>query len=85
MPRYHFNVHNGHSETDRDGMELPNIAEARSQALYLAEENIRASARRAGFGEEWRVEVTDDTDMILFRMDFIIVDAEAAANHTAPL
>ena len=79
MPRYHFNVYDGHSEMDRIGTEFVNVVEARIQALELAGGLIRESARQADFGEDWRIEVTDSDGMLLFRMDLIVVDAPAVS------
>ena len=36
MPRYHFNVHDGVSLPDRDGVELPNLPAARKEAVRYA-------------------------------------------------
>ena len=77
MPRYHFNVYDGHAEMDVDGTELPDIDAARADALRLAGAIIADAGARADLGEEWRVEVTDDTGLMLFRMDFVVADAPA--------
>lgn len=79
MPRYHFNIHDGHSEIDRDGTELPDIQTARSEALQLAGTIISDAGRRVEFGEDWRVEVTDDSGLVLFRMDFVVVESPAVS------
>ena len=77
MPRYHFNVHDGHTDIDREGTELPDVQSARSEALRLAGAIIDDAGRRSDLGEEWRVEVMDETDLMLFRMDFIVVESPA--------
>ena len=74
MPRYHFNVYDGPAEMDVDGSELSNVQQARIEALRLAGVIIHDAATRANFGEEWRVEVTDDTGLMLFRMDFVVAE-----------
>ena len=77
MPRYHFNVYDGRNDVDVDGHELPDIQAARAEALQLAGEIIRDDAQRAGLGREWRIEVTDDTGLLLFRMDFVVAESPA--------
>lgn len=36
MPRFHFHVLDGSAVTDIEGLELPNIAAARTEAIRLA-------------------------------------------------
>lgn len=83
MPRYHFNVYDEHVSLDTDGTVLSDLQAARFEALQLAGEIIRDAAMRAELGEEWRLEVTDDTRLVLFRMDFVVADAPAAVRARA--
>ena len=82
MSRYYFNVQDGRSDIDRDGTELPDVQSARSEALRLAGAIIDDAGRRGDLGEEWRVEVTDDTGLMLFRMDFIVVESAAVPKRS---
>ena len=75
MPRYHFKVMDGHSEIDHDGTELPDVLSARIEALRLAGEIIKDAAHLASLGSDWRVEVTDDRGLMLFRMGFVVMDS----------
>ena len=77
-PRYHFNVYDGRRLLDEEGTVLPDIRRARQAALATAGELIRDSAKRSKIDEEWRMEVTDGTGLLLFRLDFVISDASAA-------
>ena len=79
MPQYHFNVHDGVDRPDRDGRELRDIHAARAEALVLAGEVIRDAGMRADIGEDWRIEVTDDTGLTLFLMSFLVVESPAVA------
>ena len=36
MPRYFFNVYDGHSSLDQDGVEFPDIYKAQNGAIRLA-------------------------------------------------
>ena len=80
MPRFHFNVYDGVSDIDKEGVELPDWEAARAQAVRVAGQIIKDGAKRIALGEDWRLEVTDYKGLILFRMDFSILASPAAAN-----
>ncbi len=72
MPRYHFNVSNGVSSVDKQGIDLPDIQAARSEALSIVETIVAEAAQRPNYGDKWRMEVTDHAGQPLFRFDFKI-------------
>ncbi len=80
MPRYYFHVHDGFTRMDAEGSELPNLQAARAEALKRAGAIIADAGARADFGEEWRLEVTDHTGLMLFRMDFVVAESPAAGH-----
>ena len=75
MPRYHFNVFDRDGTPDLDGTELPNHNAARREAIRLAGALLEQEGERLGLGEDWRMEVTDGTGLILFRLDFPVIEA----------
>ena len=75
MPRFHFNVYDGVSEPDPEGTELPDWQTARLEAIRLACEILKDDAHRIGLGEDWRIEVTDSTGLILLQMTFQVIEA----------
>ena len=75
MPRFHFNVYDGHSEIDWEGTEFPDWRAARIAAIELAGEIIRDNAKQISSGEIWRIEVTDDGDFVLLRLDLSVVES----------
>lgn len=77
MPRYHFNVYDGVSSLDLDGTELPDWQTARIEAIRLAGEILKDDADRIDLGEDWQIEVTDHTGLVLFRMVLHVVEAAA--------
>ena len=81
MPRYHFNIHDGRNEVDREGTELPDLHEARRQAIKLAAAVLDDEGTSLRDGEDWHMEVTDATGLVLFRLDFSISHAPAAASR----
>lgn len=81
VPRFHFNVYDGVSEVDRVGTELGNYDEARIEAMRLAGEILKNTAHRLVLGEDWRMEVTDDVGLILFRLDFTVLEAPAVSGN----
>jgi hypothetical protein len=71
MPRYFFNIHDGKHIIDREGTELPDIAQARSDAVDLAGRTIAEMGDDFWTDEaEWRMEVADETGKVLFELRF---------------
>jgi hypothetical protein len=71
MARYFFNVHDGKDVIDRDGTELRDEAEARSEAVRLAGQCILDLGEAFWTsGEEWRLEVSDEERRTLFSLTF---------------
>ena len=77
MPRYHFNVYDGHSEIDTEGTDLLDWQHARREAVRLAGAILANEADKLLLGEEWRLEVADPTGLILFRLDFSFHESAA--------
>jgi len=72
VPRYHFNVYDGVTLLDKKGVELPDTMFARREAIRYAGVLLEEGARLESLGSEWRMEVTDGSDLILFRLDFFV-------------
>lgn len=70
MPRYFFNVEDGLALPDFAGVELEDIDAARTEAVRLGEAFIAEEPRAFDAGGPWRVDVTDEWGLILFRHDF---------------
>ena len=66
MPRYFFNVHDGHSQLDKDGTDLAGPDEAHAMAMRLAGEIFRDEAERMVLGTAWRVAVLDEAGKSVF-------------------
>lgn len=78
MPRYHFNVHDGTSVPDDEGMELPSLKSARSEAVKLAGALLTDQYETFWNGHEWHMEVTDSEGTVLFTLTFFSTEAPAA-------
>lgn len=83
MPRFHFNVYDGQSLPDREGTDLPDSTTARLRAIEHAGEILQDDASRIGLGEDWRMEVTDERGVILFRLDFVVMEAPVLTHARA--
>jgi hypothetical protein len=70
MPRYFFHVHDGCSTRDNDGTELPDIFAAQEEAIRLSGELLSEIGGKFWNGAEWSLEVTDQTERVLFRLRF---------------
>ena len=83
MPRYFFHVRDGHDMPDLDGTELPNAETARREAVQMAGRLIADRPLQFVDGTQWHIEVTNEADMILFRLDFLATDAPVSKRATA--
>lgn len=83
MPRFHFNVYDGIDEPDREGTDFRDWDAAREEAIRLAGELLRDSAKQMALGEDWRMEITDETGLILFRLEFTLMASAAVSGAKA--
>ncbi|MEH3062359.1 MAG: hypothetical protein PGN33_06140 [Methylobacterium radiotolerans] len=74
MPRFYFNVHDGKSGLDAIGTELPDWDAARVEALRFMGEIMKDNAPHIAADEDWRLEVTDSTGLILFQVALLMTE-----------
>jgi hypothetical protein len=60
MSRYFFNIEDGETILDREGLELTDIAAARSQAVVAAGQMLAESNGHFWNGAPWRMWVTNE-------------------------
>jgi len=84
MPRFYFDVHDGVSLCDEVGYELPDLDAAKQQAVVFSGELLRDAASQFWRGDEWRMDVRDDTGMILFALHFLAVTAPVLNGDGTP-
>jgi hypothetical protein len=84
MARYFFNEFDGQYKTDDRGLDLPTLEKARLEAVRYAGEAMRDQPELAWKGEEFRVEVTDEKQLVLFTVIVIGVDAPAGGQSINP-
>lgn len=77
MPRFHFDVYDGISLPDPQGRELEDWQAARMEAIRYAGEILKDDARRVMLGQGWHMNVTDEAGLILFRLDFNVMETAA--------
>ena len=77
MPRFFFHIQDGKSLPDDEGTELLNWDVARLEAISVAGRIISDSAKSIPLGEDWRMEVTDESGLVLFRIDFHVTASPA--------
>ena len=75
--RFYFNIAGAVADPDDEGLDLPNVAAARIEAVRFAAEYLRDRPEVAWLGDEFRVEVTREDRLILFTFIAIGVDAPA--------
>ena len=70
MPRYFFHVHDGSSDKDKEGTELPDTYAAQEEAISLSGELLREFGGKFWDGMVWSLDVTDEAGRILFTLRF---------------
>lgn len=65
MPRYFFNVIDGQSPPDADGIVLANIEDAKAAALVLSGEMLRECGPDFWTRAAWTLEVSDEQGQLL--------------------
>jgi hypothetical protein len=82
VPRYHFNIRNGHGFTaDDEGLELTSLNDARDQALKGARSLISADVMAGTLDLSGQIEVTDELNetvlTVRFRDAVCVLEGEA--------
>lgn len=80
MARYFFNITNGRREIDDEGMELPDLIAVRKAAIRYAGTIMEHEPSVLWDGNDFRVEVTDETETLLFTIITLAVNAPAAGD-----
>lgn len=71
MPRFFFHVFDGRSTRDELGTELGDVYTAQAEAIRLSGEILRDMGAKFWDGTtEWRLEVADERDVVLFVLRF---------------
>jgi len=77
MPRYFFNVRDGQSHPDPDGIELPDLQAAKHEAIRYAGHLLSDEADSFWEGEEWSMSATNESGLLLFQLTFFATKAPA--------
>ena len=77
MPHFCFNVRDGRDIGDAESVELVDFRAACLQGIRFAGALLENEADQIDVSEDWQLEVTDDTGLILFLMTFSIMQSPA--------
>ena len=80
MPRFFFNQFDGDYKPDDEGLELASLDDARLEAVRYAGEVMRDKPGIAWTGQDFRVEVTDGSDLVLCTVIVVGLDAPAGGH-----
>jgi hypothetical protein len=84
MPRYHFHVEDGLHHWDDEGAELPDTEAARAYALRYFGNMLECSLCSVWDGNDVRMEVADESGLVLFALYLVGIDSPAAMNPCDP-
>lgn len=66
MPRYFFHITHERTEIDREGEELPDKHAASKETTVTAGQMLQGIDRKLVPGRDWRMEVTDEFQNMLY-------------------
>ena len=78
MPRYFFHTADGSRDLDREGFDCADDGAARKQAIRYAGEVMRDEPQVLWDGRDFRVEVMNEAEDLLFTVVMISIDAPAS-------
>ena len=84
MARYFFNQFNGEFKRDDEGLEFASLDEARIEPVRYAGEELNDHPTLVWTGEDFRIEVTDAEQLVLFTVIVVGIDAPAGGRSTNP-
>jgi hypothetical protein len=85
MPRYHFRIEGDGPPVDGDYFELPDIDTARSQAVILTGAMLQEVDGDFWQESYWRLDLLDDTGLLLSSIEVQGSTAPAASPPALPL
>ena len=84
MPRYFFDVDDAGSFKDRDGIELPDLAAAREEAVKHFGEVLLDHAGDFTGCKEWQLTVSDHRGLTLLMFSFFMGESAAVKAMSSP-
>lgn len=79
MPKYNIELRTQDRVWETLAVDCDNQSELRIEVARFVGELLKDHAAQIWADEEWRVDVTDSTGLILFIMHLIVTDSAAAA------
>ena len=83
MPLFHFQVRTESHVLLTEAIDLADSDQARVEAARRVGDLLKEHAGRLWQDEDWRMDVTDDTGLILFVLQVSAMKAPATQSHTA--
>lgn len=80
MPNYHFHINGRTDGSDQRVVELKDLAEAKCEALKLAETVTSDASGTFWDKPEWMLIVTDDAGLTLFQLQVLGAEGHADRN-----
>jgi hypothetical protein len=79
VPRFYFDIDDGHSAPDPEGHELDDVTIAKCEAIKMAGRIICDSAEEFWDRAEWSMTVTNEARLTLFTLHIVGVEAPVIA------
>jgi hypothetical protein len=70
MPRFFFHIVDGQFMVDADGVDLPDMAAVRTEAIAAAGAILKDAGQKGWTGDEWQMHVVDDNKTTVLKLAF---------------
>ena len=80
VPRFFFNLRDGQAHGDETGTQLADLKSARQEAMRKLGNLLASSPDRFCNGHDWRMEVTDGSGLLMFRIDLMTTDSPSVSD-----
>lgn len=84
MPRFFFHRTDGAFDPDNEGTEFPDLMTARVEAIRFAAETVRDDPQQVWAGDTFRIEVSDEEDMLLYTVVILGLDTPPSRGLRKP-
>ena len=83
MPRYFFNIKKDNHTPDTVGVELPDMARARHEAVQLLGADLNDHPDAFWDDEEWKIGVSDENGLVLFTLYCSAIRSSASGSSAS--
>jgi hypothetical protein len=73
MPQFYFHIVDGNFSIDPEGVDLPDMAAVRAEAIASAGSILRDAGLDGWVGEEWQMHVVNEAKVTVLKLTFAAI------------